>query len=87
MARLTRMAGGGATRARGAERNRGEGEGEADVWARLGISFFCSFFFFLGRDSCSLELGRRRLSSPTSPPQPVALVLAERTREKMCSSG
>ena len=35
--------------------------------------------------SCSLELGRRRLSSPTSPPQPVALVLAERTREKMCS--
>jgi len=35
--------------------------------------------------SCSLELGRRRLSSPSSPPQPVALVLAERTREKMCS--
>ena len=35
--------------------------------------------------SCSLELGRRRLSSPTSPPQAVALVLAERTREKMCS--
>ena len=35
--------------------------------------------------SCSLELGRRRLSSLTSPPRPVALVLAERTREKMCS--
>ena len=35
--------------------------------------------------SCSLELGRRRLLSPTAPPQPVALVLAERTREKMCS--
>ena len=50
MARLTRMAGGGATRARGAERNRGEGEGEADVWARLGIFFFFSFFS-LGRDN------------------------------------
>ena len=35
--------------------------------------------------SCSLVLGRCRLSSLTSPPQPVALVLAERTREKMCS--
>ena len=44
VARLTRMAGGGATRARGAERNRGEGEGETDVWARLGIFFFFSFF-------------------------------------------
>ena len=51
VARLTRMAGGGATRARGAERNRGEGEGEADVWARLGIFFFFSFFFFLGSDN------------------------------------
>ena len=34
--------------------------------------------------SCSLELGRRRLSSPTSPPQPVALVLvtAQEKKEK-----
>ena len=36
--------------------------------------------------SCSLELGRRRLSSPTSPPQPVALVLVtaqEKKRKKI----